>query len=52
MTISKHINNIYSEKELDRNSTIRKILTVQKEANRNGKRKLDYYNLDMIISLG
>jgi len=50
--ISRHINNIYKEKELDRNSTVAKFATVQIEGNREIKRVLEYYNLDVIISVG
>lgn len=50
--ITKHINNIYNEQELDRNSTCSILEQVQKEGNRNVKRKKEYYNLDMIISIG
>jgi len=50
--ISLHINNCFRENELDRNSTVKKSLTVQKEGNRNVTRNIEYYNLDVIISLG
>ena len=50
--ISLHIKNIYDEEELIENSTVKEFLTVQKEGNRNVERKVKYYNLDMIISLG
>jgi len=50
--ISLHINNIYKEKELDRDSTVKDYLTVQKEGGRNIGRKIKYYNLDVIISVG
>ena len=50
--ISLHISNIYREKELNENSTIKESLTVQKEGNRTIKRKISYYNLDVIISVG
>ncbi|UUX93807.1 virulence RhuM family protein [Methanoplanus endosymbiosus] len=50
--ISKHLDNIYESGELDRNSTISILETVQKEGNRNVKRKLEYYNLDAVISVG
>lgn len=50
--ISLHIRNIYREKELNENSTIKESLTVQKEGNRTVKRKVSYYNLDVIISVG
>jgi len=49
--ISRHIKNIFNEKELD-NSTVAKIATVQKEGSRHVNRDIDYYNLDMIISVG
>ncbi len=50
--ISLHIKNIFDENELDKISTVKEYLTVQKEGNRNIERKVKYYNLDMIISLG
>ena len=50
--VSLHINNIYKDKELEQNSTHKEILLVQKEGNRNVKRNIDHYNLDMIIALG
>jgi len=51
-TIGKHINNVFSERELDKESTVAKFATVQKEGNRNIKRNVEYYNLDVIISVG
>lgn len=51
-TISEHIKNIYKEAELSRNSTIRKFRIVQTEGKRQVEREVDYYNLDMIISVG
>ena len=50
--ISRHINNIYKEKELSKISTVAKIATVQIEKGRSIVRQLDYYNLDVIISVG
>ena len=50
--ISLHIKNIFYEEELDEDSTVKEFLTVQKEGNRRVERKVKYYNLDMIISLG
>jgi hypothetical protein len=50
--ISLHINNCFKEGELDRNSTIKDSLTVQKEGDRTVKRKIEYFNLDVIISVG
>ena len=49
-TVGKHINNALKE-ELD-DSSVAKFAIVQKEGNRNVKRNIDYYNLDMIISVG
>lgn len=50
--ISLHINNCFKEEELDRKSTVKDSLTVQKEGERFIKRKIEYYNLDVIISVG
>jgi hypothetical protein len=50
--ISLHINNIFSEGELDKSATVKDYLIVQKEGNRNIKRKVAFYNLDIIISVG
>lgn len=50
--ISLHISNIYKDKELDRNSTNKEFLLVQNEGNRQVKRNIDHYNLDMVIALG
>ena len=51
-TIGKHINNIYSEGELDEKATVAKFATVQKEGNRMVERLIEQYNLDVIISVG
>ena len=50
--VSHHINSIYEEGELQPEATVKKYLTVRSEGNRQVKRMLDYYNLDMIISVG
>ena len=50
--ISKHLKNIFEEGELQQESTISKMETVQNEATRNIKRLVDFYNLDAIISVG
>ena len=50
--ISRHINNIYKESELERDSTVANFATVQNENSRLVKRNIDYYNLDVIISVG
>lgn len=51
-SISRHISNIYKNGELDRSSTVAKIATVQNEGGRNIERSLDYYSLDLILSVG
>ena len=50
--ISLHIQNIYNEGELHPDATHKKYLSVRSEGNREVKRLVDYYNLDMIISVG
>lgn len=50
--ISRHIKNIFKSGELDENSTVAKIATVQIEGSREVTRDIEYYNLDMIISIG
>ena len=50
--ISLHINNCFKERELYRKSTVKESLTVQKEGKRAVKRKLEYFNLDVVISVG
>ncbi len=50
--LSRHINNIYKEGELDRNSTVANFATVQNESGRTVTRNIEYYNLDVIISVG
>lgn len=51
-TISRHIKNIFEEGELEQEATVAKIATVQKEGLREVKRDIEYYNLDVIISVG
>jgi death-on-curing family protein len=51
-TINEHIKNIFKDKELNKNSTIRNFRIVQIEGTRRVKRSIDHYNLDMIISVG
>ena len=51
-TIGAHIQNIYDEGELDKNSTWREFRQVQKEGSRQVSRKIAVYNLDVIISVG
>lgn len=50
--ISEHIKNIYAQKELEPQATVRDFRTVRKEGNRMVSRNLTYYNLDAIISIG
>lgn len=50
--ISKHLNNIYDSGELVKEATISILETVQMEGSRQVKRKVEYYNLDVIISVG
>jgi hypothetical protein len=50
--ITYHIQNIYKQKELEKNPTTQKIRVVQKEGKREVERDVDHYNLDMIISIG
>lgn len=51
-TISEHIKNVFQEGELEQNLTVRKFRTVQTEGSRNVEREIEYYNLDVIISVG
>nr|WP_275067099.1 virulence RhuM family protein [Leptospira bandrabouensis] len=51
-TISEHIKNVFEEGELDRDATVRNFRTVQNEGNRQVERELEYFNLDVIISVG
>lgn len=50
--ISLHLSNIFKEGELDKNSSVKEYLTVQKEGERQVSRNTKYYNLDVIISVG
>lgn len=51
-TVNEHLVNIYSEQELDENSTIRNFRIVQKEASREVARDIKHYNLDVILAVG
>lgn len=51
-TISRHIKNIYVEGELVREATVANFATVQTEGDRQVERNIEYYNLDVIISVG
>jgi len=50
--ISLHIQNIYEEGELAPESTVKQYLTVQSEGNRQVRRAIDHYNLEVILSVG
>ena len=50
--VSKHIKNIYKDKELDENATCAKNAQVQTEGERRIKRTIEYYNLDVIVAVG
>ncbi len=50
--ISRHIRNIYTEGELKKEATVAKNATVQMESGRQVMRQIEYYNLDVIISVG
>ena len=50
--VSEHIRNIYDQRELEQEATVRNFRTVRKEGNRMVNRTLTYYNLDTIISVG
>jgi hypothetical protein len=50
--ISHHIQAVYEEQELEPEATVKQFLTVRQEGKRQVRRNLDYYNLDMIISVG
>ena len=50
--INLHIKNIYEEGELEEISTVKDYLTVQTEGKRDVQRKINFYNLDVIISVG
>ena len=50
--VSLHVGNVFKEGELKQESTVKECLTVQKEGQREVARKVKYYNLDVIISVG
>ncbi len=51
-TIGKHIGNVFRDGEVEKISTVANFATVQKEGGREIKRDIEYYNLDVIISVG
>ena len=50
--VSLHIQNLYEERELERGATVKESLTVQMEGKRSVQRRVEFYNLDVIISVG
>lgn len=50
--VTKHLQNIFQEGELDKNSTCAKIAQVQNEGARQVSRDIEFYNLDAILSVG
>ena len=50
--VSLHVGNVFKEGELKQESTVKECSTVQKEGQREVARKVKYYNLDVIISVG
>ena len=50
--ITKHIQNIYNEKELEKSTTSSKMELVQTEGSRKVTRQVDYYNLEVLIAVG
>lgn len=50
--IGQHLENIYNDKELPKEATIKKFFIVQQEGSRQVKREIDHYNLDIIIAIG
>jgi hypothetical protein len=50
--VTKHLKNIYQEEELKKEATSAKFAQVQMEGEREVKRNIEYYNLDVIISVG
>ena len=50
--VSLHIGNVFKEGELEKEATVKEYLTVQTEGARNVSRRVKFYNLDVIISVG
>lgn len=51
-TVNEHIKNIYAEGELEQGATVRKFRIVQREGSRDVQREVEFYNLDLILSVG
>jgi len=50
--VSMHLRNVFAEGELQAAATVKEFLTVRQEGTRSVQRRMDFYNLDAIISLG
>jgi hypothetical protein len=50
--VSLHIQNVFAERELERAATVKESLTIQLEGGRSVQRRVEFYNLDVIISVG
>ncbi|MBQ7663573.1 MAG: virulence protein RhuM/Fic/DOC family protein [Prevotella sp.] len=50
--VSLHLNHLYKEGELEKEGTVKEYLTVQQEGKRKVSRRVKYYDLDVIISVG
>jgi hypothetical protein len=50
--ISKHVRNIFESGELSKKATVSKMETVQIEGKRSVKRTIEYYDLDLVLSIG
>jgi len=50
--VSLHVRNVFEEGELTRDATVKESLTVQREGDREVRRSIEHYNLDVIISVG
>jgi hypothetical protein len=50
--VSMHIRNIYAEGEMKPEATVKDFLTVRREGTRDVQRRLEFYNLDIIVSVG
>ena len=51
-TINEHLMNIFSDGEIDQNSTIRKFRLVRQEGKRQVSREIEHYNLEAILAVG
>ena len=51
-TVNEHLQNIYGDKELDSEATIRKFRIVRREGSRDVAREIEHYSLDAILAVG